>query len=55
MPTRLCLTGRKVKETGEVDSEGEPVQLSDIEKEGDGGVGDEGSGGRRPKRRALNR
>lgn len=37
------LTSRKVKETGDVDSEGEPVQLSDIEKEGDGGIGDEGS------------
>ncbi|WVR08036.1 UV damage endonuclease UvdE [Kwoniella sp. DSM 27419] len=32
---------KKQKETGDVDSEGEPIQLSDIEKEGDGGVGDE--------------
>lgn len=31
-----------MKETGEVDSDGEPVELSDVEKEGDGGVGDEG-------------
>ena len=34
---------RKTKDTGEVDSDGEPVQLSDVEKEGDGGIGDEGS------------
>nr|KIR49136.1 UV damage endonuclease UvdE [Cryptococcus bacillisporus CA1280] len=33
---------KKTKETGDVDSLGEPVQLSDIEKEGDGGGGDEG-------------
>ncbi|OWZ61878.1 UV damage endonuclease UvdE [Cryptococcus neoformans] len=33
---------KKTKETGDVDSQGEPVHLSDIEKEGDGGVGDEG-------------
>jgi hypothetical protein len=33
---------RKVKETGEVDEDGNPIQLSDIEKEGDGGIGDEG-------------
>lgn len=33
---------RKTKETGEVDSDGEPVKLEDVEKEGDGGVGDEG-------------
>lgn len=26
----------------DVDSQAEPVQLSDIEKEGDGGMGDEG-------------
>ncbi|WWD20324.1 UV damage endonuclease UvdE [Kwoniella shandongensis] len=32
---------KKTKETGEVDSEGEAINLSDIEKEGDGGVGDE--------------
>ncbi|WVW86898.1 UV damage endonuclease UvdE [Kwoniella bestiolae CBS 10118] len=31
---------KKTKETGDVDSEGEPINLSDIEKEGDGGVGD---------------
>ncbi|KAK6908725.1 UV damage endonuclease UvdE [Kwoniella mangroviensis CBS 8886] len=31
---------KKQKETGDVDSEGEPINLSDIEKEGDGGVGD---------------
>ena len=36
------LTIRKVKETGEVDEDGNPIQLSDVEKEGDGGVGDEG-------------
>lgn len=35
-------TNRKTKETGDVDSLGEPVHLSDIEKEGDGGGGDEG-------------
>jgi hypothetical protein len=34
---------RKVKETGEVDEDGNPIQLSDIEKEGDGGIGDEGT------------
>jgi UV DNA damage endonuclease len=34
---------RKVKETGEVDEDGNPIQLSDVEKEGDGGVGDEGT------------
>jgi hypothetical protein len=33
---------RKVKETGEVDEDGNPIQLSDVEKEGDGGIGDEG-------------
>ncbi|WRT69727.1 UV damage endonuclease UvdE [Kwoniella shivajii] len=31
---------KKVKETGDVDSEGEPINLSDIEKEGDGGTRD---------------
>ncbi|WWC92830.1 UV damage endonuclease UvdE [Kwoniella dendrophila CBS 6074] len=31
---------KKTKETGDVDSEGEPINLSDIEKEGDGGIGD---------------
>ncbi|WVF68238.1 UV damage endonuclease UvdE [Kwoniella sp. CBS 6097] len=31
---------KKQKETGEVDSEGEPINLSEIEKEGDGGIGD---------------
>ncbi|WVQ95791.1 UV damage endonuclease UvdE [Kwoniella sp. CBS 9459] len=31
---------KKQKETGDVDSEGEPINLSDIEKEGDGGIGD---------------
>lgn len=36
------MTNRKTKETGDVDSQGEPVHLSDIEKEGDGGLGDEG-------------
>lgn len=37
------MTNRKTKETGDVDSEGEPVHMSDNEKEGDGGrVGDEG-------------
>ncbi|ODN74488.1 UV damage endonuclease UvdE, variant [Cryptococcus amylolentus CBS 6039] len=30
---------KKIKETGEVDSQGEPVQLTEIEKEGDGGEG----------------
>jgi len=34
---------RKVKETGEVDEDGNPIQLSDVEKEGDGGIGDEGT------------
>lgn len=33
---------KKTKETVDVDSQAEPVQLSDIEKEGDGGMGDEG-------------
>ncbi|TYJ57345.1 UV damage endonuclease UvdE [Cryptococcus floricola] len=32
---------KKVKETGEVDSQGEPIQLTEIEKEGDGGEGDD--------------
>ncbi|KAK8849695.1 UV damage endonuclease UvdE [Kwoniella newhampshirensis] len=32
---------KKTKETGEVDSDGEPINLSDIEKEGDGDIGDE--------------
>lgn len=36
------MTNRKTKETGDVDSQGEPVHLPDIEKEGDGGLGDEG-------------
>lgn len=31
-----------MKETGDVDSDGNPVDLEDFEKEGDGGVGDEG-------------
>ncbi|OCF34435.1 UV damage endonuclease UvdE [Kwoniella heveanensis CBS 569] len=31
---------KKQKETGDVDSEGEPINLSEIEKEGDGGIGD---------------
>lgn len=36
------LTGSsKIKETGEVDSSGESVVLSDVEKEGDGELGDE--------------
>lgn len=45
---RITLTIRKVKETGEVDEDGNPIQLSDVEKEGDGGLGDEGlaDGGR---------
>jgi len=34
---------RKVKATGEVDGDGNPIQLSDVEKEGDGGIGDEGT------------
>lgn len=38
----ISIPTRKTKETGDVDSLGEPVQLSDIEKEGDGGGGDEG-------------
>ena len=38
---------KKVKETGDVDSDGEPVKLEDVEKEGDGGIGDEGSVGAR--------
>lgn len=33
---------RKTKETGLVDEDGNPIELSDVEKEGDGGVGDEG-------------
>ncbi|ADV23342.1 UV damage endonuclease UvdE [Cryptococcus gattii E566] len=33
---------KKTTETGGVDSLGEPIQLSDIEKKGDGGAGDEG-------------
>ena len=32
---------RKTKETGEVDSDGNSVVLTDVEKEGDGGIGDE--------------
>lgn len=40
---RSRLTVRKVKETGEVDEDGNPIQLSDVEKEGDGGIGDEGT------------
>lgn len=32
---------RKVKETGDVDEDGNPIELDDLEKEGDGGVGDE--------------
>lgn len=35
-------TNRKTKETEDIDFQGEQVQLSDIEKEGDGGPGDEG-------------
>lgn len=35
-------TNGKTTETGGVDSLGEPIQLSDIEKKGDGGAGDEG-------------
>jgi hypothetical protein len=31
---------RKTKPTGGVDSDGEPVELEDVEKEGDGGIGD---------------
>lgn len=44
----LRLTSRKTKETGEVDEDGNPILLSDVEKEGDGGLGDEGleDGGR---------
>lgn len=34
-------TNRKAKEARDVDPLGEPVQLSDIEKGGDGGAGDE--------------
>ncbi len=34
-------SSRKVKETGDVDSDGNSVELSDVEKEGDGEVGDE--------------
>ncbi|KIR31689.1 UV damage endonuclease UvdE [Cryptococcus deuterogattii MMRL2647] len=33
---------KKTKETEDIDFQGEQVQLSDIEKEGDGGAGDEG-------------
>ena len=32
---------RKTKATGDVDSDGNSVVLSDVEKEGDGGIGDE--------------
>lgn len=35
-------TNKKTKETEDIDFQGEQVQLSDIEKEGDGGAGDEG-------------
>lgn len=40
---RLTADGdhRKTKETGMVDEDGNPVELDDVEKEGDGGVGDE--------------
>lgn len=31
-----------MKETGEVDEDGNPIELDDVEKEGDGGIGDEG-------------
>ena len=46
---------RKVKETGEVDSDGEMVKLEDVEKEGDGGLGDEGSVGAREASPKLKR
>jgi hypothetical protein len=39
----VAYQSRKTKETGEVDSDGEPLLLSDVEKEGDGGIGDEGA------------
>ena len=35
------LTSRKTKETGEVDEDGNPIQLSDVEKEADAELGDE--------------
>ncbi|KAL7425118.1 hypothetical protein Q5752_000806 [Cryptotrichosporon argae] len=39
---RKASTKKKTKATGEVGSDGEEVVLDDVEKEGDGGVGDEG-------------
>lgn len=41
---------RKTKETGMVDEDGNPIELSDVEKEGDGGVGDEGLVGAREQK-----
>lgn len=39
----MCRTdGRKSKDTGEVDEDGNPIKLEDVEKEGDGEIGDEG-------------
>jgi hypothetical protein len=35
------LTSRKTKDTGEVDEDGNPIKLEDVEKEGDGEIGDE--------------
>jgi hypothetical protein len=37
----MGLTSRKTKETGEVDEDGNPILLSDVEKEGDAELGDE--------------
>jgi hypothetical protein len=38
----MLITRRKTKDTGDIDENGNPVQLIDVEKEGDGGIGDEG-------------
>ena len=41
--SHMCsqLISRKTKDTGDVDEDGNPIQLEDVEKEGDGEVGDE--------------